>query len=216
MQSIRQLENGCTNSHLSSTRTFLDNKYAILILAAGSSERLGRPKQLVKWNQTTLLNHTIQEALSSKNTDLYVALGGNLTDVRSSISDEITTIQISNWQDGMGQSISESLNQIPIQKYEAVIISTCDQPFISKSIFEQLINTFESKDSSIIISKYENSYGPPTLFGKSHFESLKSLTGDNGGKKIVRKHFDEVSHIDFKKGDIDIDTEEDVKNLSSL
>jgi len=189
------------------------NKYAILILAAGSSERLGRPKQMVKWNETTLLNHTIQEALTANDTDLYVALGGNLIDIQSSISDKITKVYISKWKDGMGQSISESLSQIPIQSYEAVIISMCDQPYISSTIFENLIETFEKEKSSIIISKYNESSGPPTLFDRCHFQSLQLLKGDNGGKHIVKNHFEETSFIEFEKGNIDIDTEEDIRNL---
>ena len=191
------------------------NKYAILILAAGNSKRLGRPKQLVKWNESTLLNHTIVQASKVDNADTYIALGGNQSDIRPSIMGEAIILDIPNWQDGMGTTISSSLNQIDSDIYDGVILCVCDQPYISNEVFDKLINAFENRTSSIIVSQYKTDSGPPTLFAKKYYPNLLHLQGDSGAKRIIRKHINEVSFISFENGDIDIDTEDDVKKLLS-
>lgn len=191
-------------------------KYAILILAAGGSKRLGHPKQLVKWNQSTLLNHTLEQALSSNNSDVYVALGGNHSVIKHTISLGVSIIDIPDWEDGMGTSISVSLNEMKVKKYEAIIISVCDQPYISEVVFKNLLAEFERGKSSIVISKYKNSSGPPTLFGKKHYDRLLKLEGDVGAKEIVKNNLVEVGIIQFQKGDIDIDTEKDLRSLLEL
>lgn len=190
------------------------NKYAILILAAGSSERLGRPKQLVKWNQSTLLNHTIEQACKSSHTDVYIALGGNQAEIRPSITLAIPIINIPNWRDGMGSSISRSLAYITTKNYEAIILSVCDQPYISCHIFEALIRKFEKENLSIVTSNYKNSSGPPTLFARKHFPALLKLKGDVGAKKVVKNNLSEATKVQFSDGDIDIDTEDDLYYLT--
>ena len=215
MPFIRLLESECISNHLFNTLTFLGrHKYAILILAAGKSERLGMPKQLVKWNQSTLLNHTIAQAIRVCNSDVFVALGANQKDIRPSISSEAIILDITNWQDGMGTTISSSLSQIDVGNYKGIILSVCDQPYISNDIFDNLMNAFENENSSIIVSQYKNGSGPPTLFAKKHYYNLLQIRGDIGAKKIIRENLNEVTFISFENGDIDIDTEEDLKNLS--
>ena len=99
------------------------------------------------------------------------------------------------------------------EKYDAVILSVCDQPFITEKQFRELKHTYESNDFSIVVSRYKTSKGPPTLFDQEHFEALKSLTGDEGAKEIVRKNKGNVTNISFPQGDIDIDTKEDEKRF---
>ena len=116
----------------------------------------------------------------------------------------------------MGTTISSSLNQIDIDIYEGIILSVCDQPYISNDIFNNLINAFENRKSSIIVSQYKNGSGPPTLFAKKHYHNLLQLRGDIGAKKIIRENLNEVTFIAFENGNIDIDTEDDLKNLSVI
>ncbi len=192
------------------------HKYAILILAAGSSERLGRPKQLVKWNKTTLLNHTIDQASNVEHTDVFVALGGNQNEIRRSISERAVLLDVSNWREGIGSSIASSLMQIQISDYVATILSVCDQPYISTDVFKDLIIEFEKENSTIVSSNYKIDSGPPTLFDSKHYEALLKLHGDQGAKKIVLNNMEQVRFIQFQNGYIDIDTPHDLNELSSM
>ena len=192
----------------------MDNKtYAIVILAAGSSARLGRPKQIVEWNDSTLLNHTIAQALPTKRTDVYLALSPTQVNVHSSLEHKVEVIEIVNHEEGMGSTISKCLSSMNLKNYEGVILSVCDQPYISLDIFNSLIQEYESSDCSIVVSKYSTAFGPPSLFSKKHYASLLRLEGDVGAKKMVEDQKVDVSMIDFLKGDIDIDTIEDYEAL---
>ena len=61
--------------------------------------------------------------------------------------------------------------------------AVCDQPYISNEEFNNLINTFENRNSSIIASQYKNGFGPPTLFAKKHYSNLLLMRGNLGAKK---------------------------------
>jgi molybdenum cofactor cytidylyltransferase len=191
------------------------NKYAIIILAAGNSTRLGYPKQLVSWNQTTLLNHAIDHAARVKNSDIYVTLGGHQKEVIDSIVHDLSIFVNPFWEEGMGSTISYTMDKIAKHGYEGIILSVCDQPYISHHIFIDLIEAFQLGNNSIIISKYDTSSGPPTLFSKVHFKALANLRGDDGAKKIVKNNISHLGHIDFNQGHIDIDTENDLKQLDN-
>ena len=184
-----------------------------MILAAGASRRLGHPKQLVKRKHTTLLNHTIEQAQGSQVGNVFVALGSSFKEILPTLDNNIHTIFIHDWHEGMGQSIAESIEVIEKEKFDAIIVSVCDQPFISEKQFRDLKHAYECDDFSIVVSRYSDSKGPPTLFDKQHFEALKNLTGDDGAKEVVRNNKDNVTHIDFPEGDIDIDTKEDERRF---
>jgi len=172
---------------------------------------------MVRWNQSTLLNNTIEQASSVENADVYVALGANQIEIRPSISENAILLDIPNWQEGIGISISSSLSQIQVSGYKAIILSVCDQPYISKDVFKDLIFLFEKSDSSTIISsKYKVDSGPPTLFDSKHYDALLGLDGDRGAKKIVLNNIEEVNFIQFQNGHFDVDTPIDLNHLSTL
>ncbi|MEM9544745.1 MAG: nucleotidyltransferase family protein [Bacteroidota bacterium] len=191
------------------------NKYAILILAAGESKRLGRPKQLVRWKNTTLLNHTITSALATKKTDVMVALGAHHSIILPTLTGNISILKIKNWNEGMGATMSNCFNQFSFEAYQGIIISVCDQPYISEDVFSDLIHRFEMGRKTIIVSKYDNGMGPPTLFSNTYLPKLKILKGDVGAKSLIRQNMTEVDSILFEKGTIDIDQIEDIQKLQS-
>ena len=189
-------------------------KYALVILAAGNSNRLGHPKQLVQWEKSTLLNYVIEQAFKVPEIDLYVTLGGNKDVIRDSIPSNVNVFYNPNWNEGMGESIAFSVSQvIAIHNFDAIIISVSDQPFITTNNYLSLITQFEKGKSSIIVSKYNSGKGPPTLFSSKHFHDLMQLKGDIGANGIVQANSMELDFVLFPKGNIDIDTKEDLKNL---
>lgn len=188
-------------------------KYAILILAAGESKRLGRPKQMVVLNNSTLLNNTIEEAIRIKKADVFVILGDKHKIIQDTLNEHIPTFINPKWKLGMGASIAFGVKQIKENGYDAIILSVCDQPYISEKIFNQLISSFESRSKSIFVSKYNSESGPPTLFDIKYADALEELKNDQGAKEILRQNLDQVGYIEFKMGEIDIDTELDITKL---
>ena len=195
------------------------NNIGIVILAAGSSSRLGKPKQLLQYNDRNLLQHTVEAAVYSNANSVIVVLGAN-EDLISKEIDKMNahTIENKEWEEGMGSSVRIGLNTL--QKIsplaEAVIFMVCDQPYVSSSLLNDLIYTQKETGKPIVTCNYGEAIGPPALFHRSLFNELMQLKGDAGARKIIQQHSDEVATILFTKGKIDIDTKEDYDELTRV
>lgn len=194
------------------------NNTGVVILAAGSSSRLGEPKQLLKHEGKSLLQKTMDAAIRSDANPVIVVLGANADQVSKEINKSKThTIVNSEWEEGMASSVRIGLNELLFisPAAEAVILMVCDQPYISSELITELVNTHKQTGKQIITCNYGETIGPPALFHKSLFNELMELKGDVGARKIIQKHSDGVATISFTKGRIDIDTKEDYDALSN-
>lgn len=190
----------------------------IIVLAAGSSSRMGRSKQLLEIEGEPMLCRCVKIALAVSPDNVVVILGANEKPHREVI--EKLPIQIvSNyyWKTGMGSSIKTGLNYLLQSgaELEAVIIMVCDQPALTADHLFKLIQKFDQKQGSIIASAYDNSSGVPALFGRSFFSNLLLLADDQGAKKIIQQFPRQVETVEFSKGSIDLDTDEDYQNYLS-
>ena len=197
---------------------YIVNSCGIVILAAGASTRLGRPKQLLQYRGKTLLAHAINEAVNSNADAVVVILGKDANLFKKEIDESKVRVAInSSWEEGMASSVRLGLSTLFNTKpyVDAVIFMVCDQPHISSSILNKLITTQQKTTKQIVTSNYGNSIGPPALFHKKYFEELMKLSGDAGARKIIQKNMNDVATILFPEGDIDIDTEEDYEKLKN-
>lgn len=185
-----------------------------LILAAGSSSRMGRSKQLLEINGEAMLCKCVKIALTANPDNVVVVLGANEKPHREVIEKFPVKI-ISNhfWKTGMGSSIKTGLNYLlqSGSELEAVIILVCDQPSLSSEHLQRLTDTFTGTQKPIVASAYANSSGVPVLFGRSFFSNLLLLPDDQGAKKLVQQFPERVELVDFPEGADDLDTEEDLQ-----
>ena len=186
----------------------------IIILAAGSSSRLGKPKQNLVYKGQTLLQRAIEAAAASVCRPVIVVLGANEEMVKPTIeSDNINIIHNPDWQEGMASSIRSGINAL--QKIEpnadSVILMLCDQPFVDAALPNQLVE--KKSDKGIVASGYNDTIGAPVLFDLAYFDELRSLKGQEGAKKLLLKYPDDVVTVPFPLGGIDIDTAEDYEKL---
>ena len=184
-----------------------------LVLAAGSSSRLGRPKQLLPFRGTTLLGHTVSAAVSTGYTTLVVAGSGeeDVTLALAGIGCEV--ISNPGWEEGIASSIRTGISYI-LHRYEMpveVMLMVCDQPFVEKSHLLSLLEKKQNSGKKIIASSYNGTLGTPVLFDAVLFPELLQLTGNEGAKKIIMKEPQRVASVAFPLGGIDIDTQEDLQ-----
>lgn len=192
------------------------NRYGIIILAAGESSRLGRPKQLLPYHQKSLISHIAEEALQVRDTYTIVVTGSSDEAVRQELRDVALHICYNDdWKTGMASSIHKGIEEMIKQRpaIDACIITVCDQPFVSTSLFETLIQKYVETGSGIIASTYTGTKGTPVLFARKYFDQLLALEGSEGAKKLLKVNEADVSLVDFDKGEIDIDTEIDYQRL---
>ena len=185
-------------------------RFPILIIAAGSSSRLGQAKQLLPYKDGNLLGHTIKVCLESKIGNIHLILGANHEAILKETDTSNCQVHINpNWKNGMSNSIAFGIKQIE-ENIDGVILTMADQPFLKKEHLKRLL---QKQSSGIVISKYEEEKGPPTFFSKDYFEALSNLSGDDGAKAVIKKYQAIVQFVSFPKGNIDIDTEEDLGYL---
>lgn len=187
----------------------------IIILAAGNSSRLGRPKQLLVFKGKTLIEWTIEAALATNFKPVVVVLGAFADQVKEKIPLTVAHLINDNWSDGMASSIAAGLAEILKHSpdLENLIITVSDQAYINATILSALQQKHISTKKGIIASSYAKTTGTPALFNKRYFSQLLSLTGNNGAKSMLKLHDNDVETVAFAQGNIDIDTETDYHNL---
>lgn len=188
----------------------------IILLAAGKSSRLGRPKQSLLYNGRTFVQHSLHVALSSAAKLVLVVLGAHADRIKKEIEGiDVHVIENPEWEEGMASSIRSGLkafNEIA-PAGEGVILMVCDQPFVTASLLNQLIAAHENTGKPIVACGYENTFGPPVFFHRSFFAELQQLKGDVGARKILSQHAELAEVIPFEEGGYDVDTEADYKRL---
>jgi len=187
----------------------------IVILAAGASTRLGRPKQLLPWQGKTLLQLAVQTALAIT-TQPVVVTGANADQLVAGLNhNEVQIVFNPEWQQGIATSIrcglQALLNRTPVPNH--VIFMVCDQPFITTRLLLDLINEQQNSRRPIVASAYGDTLGIPALFDATMFPQLLDLQGDMGAKKIIQRYGDKVASVAFPEGKIDIDTQGEYQDL---
>lgn len=200
-----------TKAHTSNT--------GVVILAAGSSSRLGTPKQLLLYAGQTLIQHAAAAATTSNASPVMVVLGANTAAIQSVLKNNAAhTVVNTEWEEGIASSIRCGIKALTALNplAAAVIFMLADQPFVSNNVLNDLMATHQNTGKRIVASMYGDSFGTPALFHKSIFPELLQLKGDAGAKSIIRKHFNAAAFIAFPEGKIDIDTTNDYLSLKSL
>ena len=192
-------------------------EYAIIILAAGSSTRLGYPKQLLPYNDTSILFHLASEAFVAI-PDVLVVLGSNADIIKEEVKNlPVNLLYNKDWEDGMSSSIRCGLSHLLKTKSpDAVIIMVSDQPFVTASLLNKMIKKYEESKKPIIACSYKNTLGVPVLFDKDFFGGLKEIEGQSGAKKIINTNMDLIEAVSFPLGNIDIDTAEDYEAFRKI
>lgn len=185
-----------------------------LILAAGASNRMGAPKQLLPWKKSTCIEQVIAKLSNENNVTTYVVLGAYYELIASKIANyPIRLVHNTNWQSGMGTSISSGVQAVLAnERYsKAILISTVDQPLIDSHHLLRMISSFEKNSDKIIATDLGNVLGVPVIFPKCFFKQLKELENDHGARYIVKNNSDQVIPISGKGKGIDMDTIEEYK-----
>jgi len=188
----------------------------ILLLAAGSSSRMGELKQLLPWGTQTLIEHQIQTLLKTSQ-PVNVVLGSNSDLIVPIIENYPVNIFINpDWEGGMGSSISSGVVQLTTKfpDAEGVLISLLDQPLITTAYIEKILDSFQPGSKQILISHSASGWtGVPVLFDACYFKDLTELKNDEGAKKIIKRNEEHV--ILLEGGEIleDMDTPERYRQL---
>lgn len=185
---------------------------AAIILAAGASTRLGRPKQLALLSGETLLVRAVRIAQEAGCSPILVVLGADADRIRTECQTPHAQIILNeNWRDGMASSIHtgiEALHNLSQKNpIGGLILMTCDQPAVTPAHLRALAASGE-----ITASAYAGRPGVPAYFPVSSFAELVHLTGDSGARDLLRV----ARAISLPHGELDIDTPEALAEAQKL
>lgn len=188
-----------------------------LILAAGSSSRMGYPKQLLPWKNTSLIVHEIEKSQRLAQVSTVVILGANSEIIKKEIAHfPIVTIDNQHWGSGMGTSISCGMQYV-LEKQKSctnVLITLVDQPLIDTKHLNSLILQSAKHPDKIIATSRMRNLGVPAIFPKYYFRELHKLEEDYGARFLLKQYKDSiVSVVDNYNRTDDIDTPEQYRAL---
>ncbi len=187
-----------------------------IVLAAGRSSRLGRPKQLLSLGGEPVLRHVIRRALHSRLAEVIVVLGYEAEQIVRAVG-VLGQRTVVNPEYAKGQSTSVRAGLAAVDpRADAAIFLLGDQPGIEPSLIDRLIERFESTGALIVQPAYEGRPGNPVLFARSLFPELASIGGDEGARSLVRRRRRDVVLVPLNyPAPLDIDTEDDYRLVAS-
>ncbi|MEY3369015.1 MAG: hypothetical protein RI973_2170 [Bacteroidota bacterium] len=192
---------------------------AALVLAAGSSSRLGQPKQLIEVGGETLLERMVRTVRRAGCREVAVVLGAHREKIEP-LAGQLPARLVFNdrWAEGMGSSIACGMDflQQHCPDMEAVLIVLTDQPLLSADFISRLVRAFQSSASKMAAADYGEAPGPPAIFGRNFFDELSGLEGQQGARKILLKHRGQLASLSFPEGNFDLDTPADLEKLRGL
>ena len=179
------------------------------ILAAGSSSRLGRPKQLVVIDGEPLLRRTARLALASPCSTIAVVVGAHAAEVTLAVGDlALAILDNPAWTEGVASSIRAAAAWAEAQGAAGLLLMVCDQPRLSTEHHAALLAE-HARTSAIVGSGYSGTVGVPAVFPASSFAALGALRGDRGARALLGG----AASIGWDDGAIDVDFEADVSVL---
>jgi molybdenum cofactor cytidylyltransferase len=179
-----------------------------LVLAAGGSTRLGRPKQLLPYRSGTLLDHVLQTARACRFDQLLCVLGGGAEDVRAGVDlSGLEVVENRDFGEGCSSSIAAALSAVD-PRAEVLVLMLGDQPGVQAASVARLLAGRGT--APLAACAYSDGRGHPLAFGRAMFEELAGLHGDKAVWKLLDRHLCEVADVPVA-GSIprDVDTWED-------
>jgi len=188
-----------------------------IILAAGASRRLGRPKQLLELDGETLLARTIRCAREAGAEPVLAVLGADAPLISQSVPmKEVVTVLNPEWQEGIASSLRAGIRSLLsiVPEAPGAILLVCDQPRLGAAHIRALIEDFHaSSETAVIASTYNKMRGIPAIFPRALFPRLLVLTGDKGARGILAGPRCPIVEVPFAGGEIDIDSPADLERL---
>jgi molybdenum cofactor cytidylyltransferase len=191
---------------------------AAILLAAGSSRRMGANKLLLDADGQPMVRRAAILCQSAGLSPIIAVLGHEVEQVAQALAGlQIVCVLNNNHATGMAGSLTAGLAALPVET-EAVLVYLSDMPLVTSGDIENLCAAFAPEQGRVIcIPVHEGRRGNPVLLGRQVFAGLAGLSGDQGAKPFIQQHDDLVVEVPCGTGVLmDIDTPEAYQNFRGL
>jgi len=182
-----------------------------MILAAGESKRMGKPKLLLSFGEKTIIEAVIDNAVQSKAENILVVLGSDREKIEEKIKDlPVKVVFNPNFCEGMLSSARIGFQTLP-EDTQAVLVFLGDQPAISHAIIDKVIDAYNRTKRGIVLPVYEGNRGHPVLIDMKYKDEVAKLSVDVGLRGVVYGHPEDVQEVEMETPSIlrDIDDADD-------
>jgi len=193
---------------------------AAVVLAAGESSRMGRPKALLPIDSVRFIEKIVSSFQSTKVGKILVVLGHNAEEMRQKIADLPVLIVVNNeYKKGQMSSLVAAIRDIQSRQSSAeldgILVHLVDHPYVNPILVDVMIDRFYESKKLIVVPRYHGRRGHPVIFSRSLFSELQDTPLDQGAKAVVHAHQKDTLEIDTEDEGvtIDIDTPEEYRQF---
>lgn len=166
-----------------------------VVLAAGSSRRMGRNKLLLDLGGETVIRRAVRAAVDGGLDPVVVILGHEAERVRAELSGlPLRLVLNPDHARGVGTSLQVGVAEV-LTSAAALVVILADMPFVTASMIATVVERYRSTASPVVVSRYGETEAPPTLFDRSLFAELLSIAGEQCAKQLARRHEHEASVV---------------------
>jgi molybdenum cofactor cytidylyltransferase len=189
-----------------------------IILAGGSSTRMGKAKQLLPLGHSTVLTQTIANVRGAEVNEIVLVLGASAEIIHRQLPlpllKGLKVVVNNSYVEGMSSSLRAGISALD-QHSEAALIILGDQPFIRSQTMDQVIRAYRRDQAQIVIPSFQGSRGNPVLLDRSVFSEVMALEGDTGCRAIFGNHLEGIAKVEVEDEGIllDIDDPDDYNRL---
>ena len=190
-----------------------DNAIFAIVLAAGSSTRFGRTKQLEPFEGVSLAAGALRKAEAVCGKRSVLVTGKDWQEVATTCEPLAGYFVINNdYEQGLASSIACGVRAVA-EGADAILLMLADLPLVTTEHLTNLVNAWAKSPQTIVASAFEDTLGPPIVFPKTDFAALLRLTGDRGARPIIDANKERVQAIACEEAAFDIDRPEDLAGI---
>jgi len=194
-----------------------DGAIAGVVLAAGTSTRMGQNKLFLKLGDETVVHRAVRRAAEAGLDPVVVVIGHEADRTREAIGAlQCTTVLNPDYEAGVNSSLRAGIRAVTETSARAAVVILADMPFVTSAMIQILIDEYRGSTAPLVVSDYEGVNAPPVLYDRSLFHELEVSEGQGCGKHVVKRHRNEARSVAWPATALaDLDLPEDVERVKA-
>jgi molybdenum cofactor cytidylyltransferase len=188
---------------------------AAVVLAAGGSERMGQPKQLLPLGGQPMVCRVTERVCAAGLAQVVVVVGAHADAVSQALGNLAVEIVVNRaWAGGLSTSLRAGVGALR-SEIQAAIVVLADQPALAPSLLRALVARYQATGALIVAPFYQGQRGNPMLFDRMLFPELSAIEGDRGGRELLARYRDQLERVEIDDPAllIDVDTLQDYERI---